>query len=413
MNSKALKIKPTFAEFVALVAFMISLVALSIDAMLPALPEIAGDLDFDNPNDSHFIITMLFFGMAFGQVFFGPLSDTIGRKPAIIAGIVIFALGSLISFYSASMLEMMIGRFLQGIGAAGPRIVSVALVRDCFKGREMARVMSFVMTIFILVPVFAPALGQLVINISHWRSIFGIFLLLSFIILCWFGIRQPETLVPEKRNRFSFRQLAQDSLYIVSIPVASGYTLTMGLLFGAFLGYLSSAQKIFQIQYQLGQFFAPYFGVLALSIGIAALVNAKLVMRFGMRRLSFIAMSMVALLSAPFLWLTVAMNGHPPLTLLTAYLVVVFFFFGILFGNLNALAMEPLGEIAGLGSALVGSASTMISVFLGAIIAAVYDNTVIPLIAGFAVLSLFCLIAMHFTEKRAQRVPVRAYNATD
>lgn len=413
MNSEAHKIKPSFAEFVALVAFMISLVALSIDAMLPALPEIAGDLNFDNPNDSHFIITMLFFGMAFGQVFFGPLSDAIGRKPAIIAGIVIFALGSLISVYSASMLEMMIGRFLQGIGAAGPRIVSVALVRDCFKGREMARVMSFVMTIFILVPVFAPALGQLVINFSHWRSIFGIFLLLSFIILCWFGIRQPETLAPEKRKQFSFRQLAQDSLYIVSIPVASGYTLTMGLLFGAFLGYLSSAQKIFQIQYQLGQFFAPYFGVLALSIGIAALVNAKLVMRFGMRRLSFIAMSMVALLSAPFLWLTVAMNGHPPLTLLTAYLVVVFFFFGILFGNLNALAMEPLGEIAGLGSALVGSASTMISVFLGAIIAAVYDGTVIPLIAGFAVLSLFCLIAMHFTEKRAQRVSVRTYDATD
>ncbi len=376
--------------------------------MLPALPEIASDLNFGDPNDSHFIISMLFFGMALGQIFFGPLSDTIGRKPAIIGGIVIFALGSLMSYYSFSMWEMMLGRFLQGLGAAGPRIVSVALVRDCFKGREMARVMSFVMTIFILVPVFAPALGQLIINISHWRSIFAMFLVLSFIILCWFGIRQSETLALNKRIHFSFRQLARDSRYIVLIPVTSGYTLTMGLLFGGFLGYLSSAQQIFQYQYQLGQLFAVYFGVLAVSIGVAALVNAHLVMRLGMRRLSFIAMSVVVLLSAPFLWLVVALNGHPPLMLLMGYLVTVFFFFGILFGNLNALAMEPLGEIAGLGSALVGSLSTLISVVLGAIIANAYDGTVTPLITGFAGLSLLCLISMYFTEKLAKRVFARA-----
>ncbi|MCP4431355.1 MAG: multidrug effflux MFS transporter [Gammaproteobacteria bacterium] len=376
--------------------------------MLPALPEIASDLNFGDPNDSHFIISMLFFGMALGQIFFGPLSDTIGRKPAIIGGIVIFALGSLMSYYSFSMWEMMLGRFLQGLGAAGPRIVSVALVRDCFKGREMARVMSFVMTIFILVPVFAPALGQLIINISHWRSIFAMFLVLSFIILCWFGIRQSETLALNKRIHFSFRQLARDSRYIVLIPVTSGYTLTMGLLFGGFLGYLSSAQQIFQYQYQLGQLFAVYFGVLAVSIGVAALVNAHLVMRLGMRRLSFIAMSVVVLLSAPFLWLVVALNGHPPLMLLMGYLVTVFFFFGILFGNLNALAMEPLGEIAGLGSALVGSLSTLISVVLGAIIANAYDGTVTPLITGFAGLSLLCLISMYFTEKQAKRVFARA-----
>ncbi len=402
------KKKPAFVEFVTLIAFIISLVALAIDSMLPALPEIASDLNFGDPNDSHFIISMLFFGMALGQIFFGPLSDTIGRKPAIIGGIVIFALGSLMSYYSFSMWEMMLGRFLQGLGAAGPRIVSVALVRDCFKGREMARVMSFVMTIFILVPVFAPALGQLIINISHWRSIFAMFLVLSFIILCWFGIRQSETLALNKRIHFSFRQLARDSRYIVLIPVTSGYTLTMGLLFGGFLGYLSSAQQIFQYQYQLGQLFAVYFGVLAVSIGVAALVNAHLVMRLGMRRLSFIAMSVVVLLSAPFLWLVVALNGHPPLMLLMGYLVTVFFFFGILFGNLNALAMEPLGEIAGLGSALVGSLSTLISVVLGAIIANAYDGTVTPLITGFAGLSLLCLISMYFTEKLAKRVFARA-----
>lgn len=403
MIFKPVSKQPGFTEFVILIAFIISLVALSIDAMLPALPLIAADLNFTDPNDSHFIISMLFVGMAFGQMIFGPMSDSTGRKPAIIGGILIFMIGSLISYFANSMDDMMIGRFLQGLGASGPRIVSVALVRDRYEGRQMARVMSFVMTIFILVPVFAPAVGQLILLLSDWRSIFGLFLLLSLSTLVWFGLRQPETLVVEKRSRFSFRKMLRDSKTIALIPVASGYTLTMGFLFGAFLGYLSSAQLIFQIQYQLGDLFAVYFGVLAASIGFAALVNAKLVIRFGMRRLSFIAMTMIALLSTPFYLLAMFFQGHPPLWLLMAYLLLVFFFLGILFGNLNALAMEPLGRMAGLGSALIGSVSTLISVVFGAFIADAYDGTVIPLVMGFAVLSIICLITMHFTEQRAKR----------
>jgi DHA1 family bicyclomycin/chloramphenicol resistance-like MFS transporter len=385
-----------------LVAFIISLVALSIDAMLPALPMIAADLNFANPNDSHFIISLLFVGMGFGQMIFGPMSDSTGRKPAIIGGILIFAIGSLVSYFAHSMDDMMIGRFLQGLGASGPRIVSVALVRDRYEGRQMARVMSFVMTIFILVPVFAPAVGQVMLLFSDWRSIFGLFLAMSLSTLIWFGFRQPETLAVEKRTRFSFRQMMRDSKAVALIPVATGYALTMGFLFGAFIGYLSSAQQIFQIQYQLGQMFAVYFGVLAASIGLASLVNAKLVIRFGMRRLSFIAMTMIAVLSTPFCLLVVFFEGHPPLAMLMIYLLAVFFFLGILFGNLNALAMEPLGRIAGLGSALVGSVSTLISVAFGAFIANSYDGTVLPLVMGFAALSIVCLITMHYTERLAE-----------
>lgn len=394
--------QPGFTEFVILVAFIISLVALSIDAMLPALPLIAADLNFANPNDGHFIVSMLFVGMGFGQMIFGPMSDSTGRKPAIIAGILIFAAGSLVSYFANSMDGMMIGRFLQGLGASGPRIVSVALVRDRYEGRQMARVMSFVMTIFILVPVFAPAVGQFILLFSDWRAIFGLFLVMSLSTLIWFGYRQPETLLVEKRTRFSFAQMMRDSKAIVLIPVSTGYTLTMGFLFGAFLGYLSSAQQIFQIQYQLGQLFAVYFGVLASSIGLAALVNAKLVIRFGMRRLSFIAMTMIALLSTPFYLLSMFFGGHPPLWMLMIYLLAVFFFLGILFGNLNAIAMEPLGRIAGLGSALVGSVSTLISVIFGAFIADSYDGTIIPLVMGFAALSVICLITMHYTERLAR-----------
>ena len=223
--------QPGFTEFVILVAFIISLVALSIDAMLPALPLIADDLNFANPNDGHFIVSMLFVGMGFGQMIFGPMSDATGRKSAIIAGILIFVIGSLISYFANSMDDMMIGRFLQGLGASGPRIVSVALVRDRYEGRQMARVMSFVMTIFILVPVFAPAVGQFILLFSDWRSIFGLFVVMSLSILIWFGFRQPETLVVEKRTRFSFAQMMRDSKAIALIPVATGYTLTMGVSF--------------------------------------------------------------------------------------------------------------------------------------------------------------------------------------
>jgi len=399
---KSVTKQPGFTEFVILVAFIISLVALSIDAMLPALPFIVADLNFANPNDGHFIVSMLFVGMGFGQMIFGPMSDSTGRKPAIIFGILIFAAGSLVCYFATSMDGMMVGRFLQGLGASGPRIVSVALVRDRYEGRQMARVMSFVMTIFILVPVFAPAVGQIILLISDWRSIFGLFLVMSLSTLIWFGCRQPETLLVEKRTRFSFSRVMRDSKTIAQIPVATGYTLTMGFLFGAFLGYLSSAQEIFQVQYQLGQWFAVYFGVLASSIGLAALVNAKLVIRLGMRRLSFIAMTMIALLSTPFYLLAMFFEGHPPLWMLMFYLLAVFFFLGILFGNLNALAMEPLGRIAGLGSALVGSVSTLISVIFGAFIANSYDGTIIPLVMGFAALSVICLITMHYTERLAK-----------
>lgn len=382
-----------------LIALIISLVALSIDAMLPALPDIAADLMFEDANDAQYIITMLFIGMGIGQIIFGPLSDSIGRKPAINLGFVVFILGCLMSIIAQDFNDMMVGRFFQGLGAAGPRIVSIALVRDRFAGRQMARVMSFVMTIFILIPIIAPSIGQLIVNFSTWHSIFVLFLVLTVVAMTWFSLRQPETLPRENRISFSPAQMMSDIKSICAIPAAMGYTITMGFIFGAFIGYLSSAQQILQTQYALGNQFAIYFGVLAASIGLASLVNAKLVMRFGMRRLSRAAMTVTALLSVPFFLLAQYYQGHPPLAQLMAYLLCVFFFFGIMFGNLNALAMEPLGHIAGLGSALVGSISTLMSVMLGIIVAGAYDGTILPLVASFAILSFLGLVSMHWTEK--------------
>ena len=385
-------------EFVVLVALMISLVAMSIDAMLPALPLIADDLQVARINDSQYVIVVFFAGMAVGQLLFGPLSDSLGRRPAILLGFALFLLGCLLSAMANDFFTMLLGRMLQGIGASGPRIVSVALVRDLFKGREMARIMSFVMTVFILVPVFAPAIGQLVLWLADWRSIFTALLLLALVSLGWFWLRQPETLLPDRRIRFSWGQVLQDSIAILRIRAALGYTLTMGFIFGAFVGYLSSSQQIFQVQYGLQTLFPLYFGILAAAIGCATLVNASLVMRFGMRRLSRLALAAICLLSAPFYLASLYLGGHPPLLALMLYLLAVFFCCGVLFGNLNALAMEPLGHVAGLGSALIGSLSTLVSVLFGVWIADAYDQTVLPLVLGFAVLALAGYLAMLWTE---------------
>jgi DHA1 family bicyclomycin/chloramphenicol resistance-like MFS transporter len=402
--------QPKFFEFVVLMAMIISMVALSIDAMLPALPNIAADLGVTRINDSQYVISILFAGMAIGQMIFGPMSDSVGRKYAINVGFAVFIVGCLVSLLAETFTMMLIGRFLQGFGAAGPRVVSIALVRDRYEGREMARVMSFVMTIFILVPIVAPALGQAILMFSDWRGIFWMFLVLSFIALSWFNLRQPETLLVENRIRFSIKQVLSDIKYICVIPAAMGYTIATGIIFGAFLGYLSSSQQIFQQQYHLGNQFVIYFGILAASLGLASLLNAQLVMRFGMRRLSHGATFFIVVLSVPFYFLAQHYSGSPPLWQVMAYLLTVFFFVGILFGNLNALAMEPLGSVAGLGAAVVGSLSTLISVALGVIIANAYNGTILPLVSGFALLSIGCLMVMGWTEimsAKALKAPVK------
>ena len=388
-----------FGEFVALMALMIALVALSIDAMLPALPTIGAELGVQRENDSQLIISLIFLGMAVGQIFYGPLSDSIGRKPAIYAGLALFLVGSTLSLVSQNFTMMLVGRLVQGIGVAGPRSVSVALIRDQYEGRAMARVMSFVMAVFILVPIIAPSLGQGILLVAHWRAIFGLFLILATIMFVWFALRQPETLLPDQRRPFSMTRFISALREIFANRVALGYTIVAGFVSGAFLGFLSSAPQIFQEQYGLGTQFPLYFAVLALASGAASFLNARLVMRFGMRMLSSRSMLVLATLSILFFGFASTQAGNPALWTTMGYLLATFFAVGILFGNLNAMAMAPLGHIAGIGAALVGSLSTLISVPLGTIIGQGYNGTILPLVGGFALLSILSLIVMHWTEK--------------
>jgi DHA1 family bicyclomycin/chloramphenicol resistance-like MFS transporter len=400
--SKTLKTEPSFAEFVVIISLMMSLTALSIDAMLPVLPQIGRDLGAANGNDRQLVVSFIFLGLAVGQVIFGPLSDRTGRKPAVYTGYAVYIAGALLAVFSAAFPVMLAGRLLQGIGVSAPRAVTLALVRDRYKGRLMARVMSFVMTVFILVPMIAPSLGQAILLVTGWRGIFAAFILVALFTLAWFALRMPETLDPEHRAPFSLRRISRAALEIATIPAAIGYTVAAGLVGGAFLGYLNSAQQIFQEQYALGERFPLVFGVIAFSLGLASFLNARLVMRFGMRFLVRWALRIILGLSAAAFAAALPAAGQPPLWFLMGYLMMAFFCVGILFGNLNSLAMEPLGHLAGIGAAVVGSLSTLIQMPVGTLIGRSYNGTILPLVAGIGLMVGLTIVVVQWIESRSR-----------
>ncbi|MCG8613754.1 MAG: multidrug effflux MFS transporter [Pseudomonadales bacterium] len=382
-------------EFIALTALMISMVAMAIDAMLPALGLIGADLQVSHANDAQLVVTVLFLGLSIGQALSGPLSDRFGRRIPILLGMVIFIVGCLISMLAQDFTVMLIGRFLQGLGAAAPRIVSIALVRDQFQGASMARIMSMVMAVFILVPALAPIIGQGILFIADWRAIFAFFLILAVVAVLWFGLRQQETLPEGRRRQITADKVGQALLEVLSHRQTLAYTAASGFLFASFVGYLGSTQQVFVELYQTGTHFPYYFGLLALAIGAASLVNSRIVVRYGMKALCRFAFVCMVLLSLVFVMVTEHANGVPPFAWFMAYMLITFFCIGILFGNLNSVAMEPMGHIAGMASAVISSVGGLISIPLGWYIGYRYDGTILPLVyglAGFSVAGLICVL---------------------
>ena len=386
-------------DYVILVALTISTVALSTDVMLPALGMVGEAFALSNINDTQYVVSVFFVGFALGQLVVGPLSDSLGRRPLVLWGYGLFLVGCALSIFASTWSMMLIGRFLQGLGAAAPRIVTVAMVRDDYKGRMMAKIMSVVMAVFIIVPALAPALGQGLIYFGGWRMAFVGLVLVALPTAIWFMLRMPETLPQDRRLPFSISTIAHGLGVIFRTRVTMGYTIAGGLLFGLFLGYLSTAQQIFQTSFNKGDWFALYFGMAALSIGSASFLNSRMVMMLGMRRLSHGAVTLFTVTSTSFLALMwFGLGGVPPFWAFMIWLLVSFFFIGIMFGNVMALAMEPLGKFAGLGSAFIGAASTAISLPFGWVISDRYDGTVYPLVTGFALLGAASLVVMLWTD---------------
>lgn len=390
-------------EFIALMALMMMTFPLALDVVLPALLVIGRDLGVTHDNDSQLIIAVVILGMAVGQVFYGPLSDAIGRKPAIYIGMALYLAGSVVCLTTDDFIVMLGGRLLQGLGTAGARIVAVALIRDQYGGAAMARIMSFVIVVLMVGPLVAPFLGQGIILIAPWRALFFILLAVGVIVCLWLGLRQPETLPRERRLPFTLGAMAAAMIEAGRSRLAMGYTIAAGITFGEMFAFVISSPQIFLGQYQVGALYPFYVMASGIAVAVASVFNANLVMRLGMARLCRGAVIAKGLLAAGFLVPVALSGGTPPLWATLLYLPAVFFCAGILFGNLNARAMEYLGHIAGAASGVIGTLTFLLAMILATGISRAYDGTMVPLIAGMAILSACSLTAIVWAERDTRR----------
>jgi len=387
-------------EFVALMASLMSIVALSIDALLPALPEISKTLGVTNTNDNQLLITMIFLGLGFGQLLFGPLSDSFGRKSMVYFGFIVFIIASIICVTTKNFEIMIIGRILQGIGLSSPRSLALSMIRDSYSGDYMAKIISIVVMFFILVPVVAPTLGQLLMNFFNWESIFYFNLVFGILIMFWFWKRQPETLPKEKRIKFSSHLFIDGTKEFFKHKQVVAFTLVSGFITGSFMVYLSTSQQIFQEQYNLAEMFPYIFASLAISIGIATFLNSKLVVKYGMMRIAYLACIAYATISVLYVVLFWSGN-NPSIYVLLGFFALQFFAVGFLFGNLRAIAMQPLGHIAGIGAALNGFISTVMAVPIANYIGSFVSTSVLPLFIGFSFFGVMSLLVFILVRKKA------------
>ena len=378
--------KPNF-EFVALMAALMSIVALAIDAILPAIAEIGITIHSLDPTRNQLLITMIFLGLGLGQLFFGPLSDSFGRKPIVYSGFVLFTIASIICLVAPSLEVMVFGRVLQGIGLSAPRTMAISIIRDTYKGDYMARVMSFVTAFFILIPVVAPAIGKWLMDGFGWEGIFYMQLFFALVVCIWFWRRQIETLKPEFKIPFSGRVFIDGLREFVKYPETVAYTFISGFVTGAFLVYLSASQHVFEDQYGLPEQFPYIFAGLAISIGVSTFLNGTLVLRFGMRNLSRMALICFCLIALAYVFIF-RNEPNPSVPVLIAFLSVQFFCLGFLWGNFRSIAMEPIGHIAGIGAAINGFVSTVLAVPIANFIGEFVQDTIWPMFVGLAICGL-------------------------
>lgn len=393
---RMLNLKRSEIEFVALMAALMSIAALALDALLPALDIIGIAVGTTSAADNQLLITLFFLGLGIGPLFFGPISDAIGRKPIVYLGFALFIGASLICVVAKSMEAMVIGRILQGISLSAPRTIGVAMIRDSYSGDYMARVMSFVTVFFILVPIIAPALGKYILDHLGWEAIFHVQVIFSVLVCLWFWRRQPETLIPEKRTSFRGRIFIDGYRELLNYKQTVAFTIIWGFITGSFLVYLSTSQQVFEEQYLLKDSFPYIFAALAITIGTATLLNGTLVLRFGMLRLVTASMILYVITSLVYILLYYN-SGNPPILSLMIFFGVQFFAVGFIFGNLRSLAMEPLGHIAGIGAAITGFIATVMAVPISAYIGKFVIDSVYPMFVGFLICGLIsCLILAYF-----------------
>ena len=392
-------------EFIALMAMLVATVALSIDAMLPALPNIALELTPNHTNQAQLILSSFILGMALGTFVMGPLSDSFGRKNIIYFGASVYIISSALCMFAPNLETIVVARVLQGIGAAAPRVVSQALIRDLYSGREMARISSFIMIIFSLVPAVAPLLGAGLISVFDWRAIFVTFILFVVMSTIWTGIRITEPLKPEMRVPFNVQTFWAALTEISSLGIVRTSIITLIFSYGILFTTILLVQPIFDQFFARADSFPLWFALIAVLSASASFVNAMLVMQMGMRRLISTALRVQIIWS--FLMLLLFQCGI--ISGAWGFIIFVFWIFGLFFqtgmtlGNLTALAMEPLGHIAGTGASVISAVATLGSVAIATIIGQFFDGTPLVMIIGIFVLAFCGAYSAHRLQRFERR----------
>ncbi len=385
------------AEFIALAAALMSLNALAIDIMLPGLQEMGANLGVENENHRQYVISAYFAGMAAALLPYGPASDRFGRRGPVLFGLGIYVFAAIAAAFVSSFEAMLALRFIQGVGAASTRVIAVSMVRDRFGGRQMAETMSLIFMVFMVIPVIAPSIGQVMMLIGNWHFIFIAMGLIGAAIMLWAALRMPETLHPEDRRPFTLASIGRAFAIVLTNRFSLFYTLASTFVFGALFAFINSAQQVYVGIYGLDIMFPILFAVVAGFMALSNYLNSRLVVRIGMRRLSHGALTGFTLLSG--VWLVWSLAGHLPIAPFVILFALIMFQFGWIGSNFNAIAMEPLGHIAGSAASVQGFIQTLGGGLIGALIGQAFDGTTTPLAIGFLGLGVVSLALVAIAER--------------
>ncbi len=386
-------------ELTAFLAMLMALAALGIDLMLPVFDEIRAHFGLaDGATDVAQIVTMYFFGMAAAQFFYGPVADRFGRRPAAYVGLAIYAVGAVGAALGPTLPFILASRFVMGVGAAAGRVVAVTVVRDLYEGERMARAMSFIMAVFLSVPIFAPMLGAAIGAIAPWQVLFWGCALYAGAIALW-TLRMPETLAPENRRPLRLGPVVEAAREVLADRKAVGYTLALTFLFGAFASYLASSELIVGEIYDRSGLFPFIFGGVATIMGAAMLANARLVANLGVAETVRLAVIAYTVLAVTFLVVTLLNDGKPPFWLAIGGISAILIMHAAMIPNVNTIALSSLGHVAGMASALVGTVSLAGGALLGTIIDRSLGATITPFAVGFVVYGLFAAGCVAWAER--------------
>jgi DHA1 family bicyclomycin/chloramphenicol resistance-like MFS transporter len=388
--------RPGTREMTAMLAGLMALNAFAIDAMVPALPDIGQSLHVVEENSRQLVVVAYFIGFASTQLLWGPLADRFGRKPVLGAGIFLYGVFALLCASAASFPLLIAGRVAMGASAAVTRVLVVAMVRDLFEREAMARVMSLVFMVFMLVPVLAPNIGQLILFVASWRAIFFVLAFYALLMLGWSSLRLPETLHPEYRRSLDPRAMGAAVLQTLRDPQSRGYTIATTIIFSALVAYIASIQQIIFDAFGEGRFIGIVFAAIAAPMALASWTNSKVVERFGLRRVGHGGAAGLVVVS--HIHAAVVLLGLETLGSFIVLQALTMSCFAFASSNLGTLAMEHMAPIAGTASSVQGVVGTLGAAIVGFTIGQAFDGTPTPFVVGTALCAVGGFIAIVLTE---------------